>query len=576
MLCNSSSETERKFLKSKSLKKYLIAIIIFSVICALTSFFAPPASRGLWYSIIPPVLAILLAFVTHNVLLSLGTAIIVGGLLSQAKAYTSNPLAIFTAMKTAATFVTGSVTSIENLWILSFVVLIFIMLKILIVSGGFNGLVRLTAKIVTGKKTAQLVTALLGVCFFIDDYANAIIVGSAMRPITDRFRISREKLAFIVDATSAPVTGLAVISTWIATEVSLFETVANELGINKSGYSMFFDAIRFRFYCVMMLIFMFLHILMNIDFGPMKTAEKNADSSGNFDNQKNNTNSISSDVTGLQRMGKPISAIVPIVGLLIFHITALWIGGGGLEKISTGLSPLSLAYWRQTISDADSTKILAFSSTFGICLAAVFALFVEKIKITAILKAALASLKNSYLPVSILILAWSLKKACDLLGTGDFLVSILADNIPPLFFPALVFFVASITSFATGTSWGTMAILIPTAIPVAFALDGNSYGLTTMISLGAVLDGAIFGDHCSPISDTTILSSISSRCELIQHVRTQLPYSLSIAALAFLCGYLPAALGLKWIWTIFIALTIMFASLAILKKTNSKIPLQIK
>ncbi len=563
-------------MKSKSLTKYLIAIIIFSVICALAFFFAPPASRHLWYSIIPPVLAILLAFVTHNVLLSLGISIIAGGLLTQAQVYTSNPFAIFKALKTTATFVTGSVASIENLWILSFVVLIFIMLKILIVSGGFNGLVRLTVKIVTGKKTAQLVTALLGVCFFIDDYANAIIVGSAMRPITDRFRISREKLAFIVDATSAPVTGLAVISTWIATEVSLFETVANELGINKSGYSMFFDAIRFRFYCVMMLIFMFLHILMNIDFGPMRTAEKNADSNSNFDNQKNNTNNTSSDVTGRQRIGKPVSAIVPIVGLLIFHITALWIGGGGLDKISSGLSPMSLSYWRQTISDADSTKLLAFSSTFGICLAAIFALFVEKIKVAAILKAALASVKNSYLPVSILILAWSLKKSCDLLGTGEFLISILADNIPPLLFPALVFFVASITSFATGTSWGTMAILIPTAIPVAFALDGNSYGLITMISLGAVLDGAIFGDHCSPISDTTILSSISSRCSLIQHVRTQLPYSLCVAALALLCGYLPAALGLKWIWTIITALIIMFASLAILKKINSKIPLQIK
>ncbi len=560
-------------MKSKSLTKYLIALIIFSVICTLTFFFAPPASRHLWYSIIPPVLAILLAFVTHNVLLSLGIAIIVGGLLTQAQVYTSNPIAILAALKTTATFVTGSVASTENLWILSFVVLIFIMLKILIVSGGFNGLVRLTAKIVTGEKTAQLITAFLGVCFFIDDYANAIIVGSAMRPITDRFRISREKLAFIVDATSAPVTGLAVISTWIATEVSLFEAVSNELGINKSGYSMFFDAIQFRFYCVMMLIFMFLHILMNVDFGPMKTAEKNAGNGGNFDIPKNNSNNTSSDAIGTQRMGKPISAIVPIVGLLIFHITALWLGGGGLEKISSGLSPVSLAYWRQTISDADSTKILAFSSTFGICLAAIFALFVEKIKITAILKAALASLKNSYLPVSILILAWSLKKACDLLGTGEFLISVLADNIPPLLFPALVFLVASITSFATGTSWGTMAILIPTAIPVAFALDGNSYGLTTMISLGAVLDGAIFGDHCSPISDTTILSSIASQCDHIQHVRTQLPYSLSVAALAFICGYLPAALGLKWIWTIVLALVIMFSFLAILKKVNRKISL---
>ncbi|MBA7660611.1 hypothetical protein ES703_68614 [subsurface metagenome] len=342
---------------------------------------------------------------------------------------------------------------------------------------------------------------------------------------------------------------------------------------------MFFDAIQFRFYCVMMLIFMFLHILMNIDFGPMKTAEKNADADGNSALQKNNTNNIDSlsNVSARQRIGKPISAIVPIVGLLIFHLTALWIAGGGPAKLSNGLSPLSLAYWRQTISDVESSsKILTFSSTFGICLAVIFALSIEKLKITTIIKAAVSSVKSSYLPVSILILAWSLKKSCDQLGTGQFLISVLADNIPPLLFPALLFFVASITSFATGTSWGTMAILIPTAIPVAFALDGNSYGLITMISLGAVLDGAIFGDHCSPISDTTILSSIASRCSLIQHVRTQLPYSLCVAALALLCGYLPAALGLKWIWTIITALAIMFVLFVILKKINSKIPAQIK
>jgi len=542
-------------LKSKIFTKITGAVIVFSVICALAYFVALPAAAdsdvGPWYSIIPPVLAIMLAFITRRVLFSLGTAIIIGGLLTQATRFTTDAFALFKGLKTTTTCVTSSIADIENLWILSFVVLIFIMLKILVVSGGFNGLIKLTVKFIKGKKSTQLLTAFLGVGFFIDDYANAIIVGSAMRPLTDRFRISREKLAFIVDATSAPVTGLAVISTWIATEVSLFENV--------------------------MLIFVFLNILIKVDFGPMKTAEKKANS-GDISEES------STDSTGgkigkessleTQRMGKPASAIFPIVGLLLFHLTALWIAGGGLEKISNGYSPASLSYWRQTISDVkSSSQILTLSSSFGILLAVTSAVFIEKLKFKTIAKAALTSVKTSYIPFSVLILAWSLKNCCDQLGTGQFLISILADNISPLIFPALVFFVASITSFATGTSWGTMAILIPTAIPVAFALDGNSYGVTTMISLGAVLDGAIFGDHCSPISDTTILSSIASRCDLIQHVRTQLPYSLFVAALAFLCGYLPAAaFGLRWIWTVGIATLIMAGFLAVLARRVKKLP----
>ena len=177
------------------------------------------------------------------------------------------------------------------------------------------------------------------------------------------------------------------------------------------------------------------------------------------------------------------------------------------------------------------------------------------------------------IPFVILILAWSLKNCCDSLKTGEFLTAVLAGRVSPYWFPPAVFVVASVTSFATGTSYGTMAILIPTAIPVAFALDGNTYGLTTMISLGAVLDGAIFGDHCSPISDTTIMSSIASSCDLIRHVRTQLPYSLLVAALALLCAYLPSALGLPPLWSFALAVLVMICLLLLLarrKKAHSR------
>jgi Na+/H+ antiporter NhaC len=176
------------------------------------------------------------------------------------------------------------------------------------------------------------------------------------------------------------------------------------------------------------------------------------------------------------------------------------------------------------------------------------------------------------IPFVILILAWSLKNCCDELKTGQFLTAILADKVSAYCFPPIVFLVACVTSFATGTSYGTMAILIPTAIPVAFALDGNSYGLTTMISVGAVLDGAIFGDHCSPISDTTIMSSISSSCDLMQHVRTQLPYSLLVAAIALLCAYLPSALGLPAGLSLILGVFVMVCLLLLIARGEKTLP----
>ncbi|GAG44066.1 unnamed protein product, partial [marine sediment metagenome] len=193
----------------------------------------------------------------------------------------------------------------------------------------------------------------------------------------------------------------------------------------------------------------------------------------------------------------------------------------------------------------------------GLTLAVLCASLSHSLRIGALIKCIISGAKKSILPCLILISAWSLKNCCDSLNTDRFLTNLLTDNVSPLFFPAIVFLVASVTSFATGTSWGTMAIIIPTAVPIAFALDGHTYGLTTTITLGAVLDGAIFGDHCSPISDTTIISSIASRCDHIQHVRTQLPYSLFVAALALFCGYIPAALGLSPLLSITIAITAM-------------------
>jgi len=554
--------------KLKKVIKIAVVTAFLGLVCGLVAHFSPNGEENpytaKWYSIIPPMLAILLAFLTHHVLLSLGIALVVGGFFTSVPQAPLSINAWLHGFGALGTCVADTVTNGTNLLILAFIPPIFMMIEIIMASGGFRGIILWLLKWVKAGKSAQLATALMGVLCFIDDYANAIIVGSMMQPITDRFRISREKLAFLVDATSAPVSGLAVVSTWIAYEVGLFEDIARELGIDKTGYSMFFDALSFRFYCLLMLVFVFVHIIAKRDFGPMKKAEKRAASS----DPAHLHNSTLGNVAGkdiplpIQQTGRAINALVPLGGLILFHMSGLWTDGDGPAKLREGGSLLSWIYWRGVISSSENSHLILFSAAvFGMILALLCGLIFGSLRFSIACECIKRGVKRAIMPSFILILAWSLKNCCEHLGTGDFLTGILADRISPGLFPALLFIVASITSFATGTSWGTMAILIPTAIPIAFALDGEFYGLTTMISLGAVLDGAIFGDHCSPISDTTIISSTASSCELMRHVRTQLPYSLSVAAIALIFGYIPSALGLEPVLSFALAVLVIVALL---------------
>jgi len=568
-------------LKSKKIIKTAIVVIILSFGCGLLAYFSPKGeenqSAAMWYSIIPPMLAILLAFLTQHVLFSLGIAIIAGGFLTSVPHAPLSINAWLQGLRAVSTCFTDTVTSGTNLLVLSFIPPIFIMIEIIMASGGFKGIIIWLLKWVKGRKSAQAVTALMGVLCFIDDYTNAIVVGSMMQPINDRFRVSREKLAFLVDATSAPVAGIAVVSTWIAYEVGLLRQIGEKLGIDKSGYSMFFDALNFRFYCFLMIVFVFVQIFMDCDFGPMKTAQDRAKAED------------SPEKNGIQdsehTSGRAINALVPIIGLLLFHFTGLWFDGTTklkndmlewqAQSLTTiaekmpqkpvdigALSPGSWIYWREVIGHAENSPlVLACAALFGLTLALLFSQIFGSLRLPVIISCFKRGFKRAMVPFVILITAWSLKNCCDNLKTGEFLTTILADRVSPYLFPPILFFVASLTSFATGTSYGTMAILIPTAIPVAFAMD-QGYGLTTMISIGAVLDGAIFGDHCSPISDTTIISSTASSCELMRHVRTQLPYSLTVAVIALIFGYIPSALGLPSALSFALAVFIIVVFLA--------------
>ncbi|UCD49596.1 MAG: hypothetical protein JSW27_18945 [Phycisphaerales bacterium] len=580
-------------MKAVRYAKLIGALVVVTAVCGLAAWLGRTSETNsdvFWYSVVPPVLAIVLAFLTRRVLPSLGVAILTGGLLTHVPRAPVSSAAWLEGFKTSAGHITATVTDSTYLQILAFIPPIFVMIEILVASGGFRGIILWLLRWIKGRRSAQVATALMGILCFIDDYTNAIVVGSMMQPITDRFRISREKLAFLVDATSAPIAGLAVISTWIAYEVGLLGQIGGSLGIGKSGYAMFFDALSFRFYCLLMIAFVFVHILMGRDFGPMKTAQEQAHTNGPPGTDEEQETASSTSVAN--GSGRAINALVPLAGLVLFHFTGLWFDGTtklrddlhqwqtqsrttAAEEMTAmpvdieALSPASWVYWREVIGHAEHTPlVLACASSFGLTLALIFSQLFGSLSRSVIIQCFKRGVARAMIPSVILILAWSLKNCCDTLKTGEFLATILAGRVPSHLFPPILFLVASLTSFATGTSYGTMAILMPTAIPIAFAIDGNTYGLTTMISLGAVLDGAIFGDHCSPISDTTIMSSIATSCDLVQHVRTQLPYSLLVAAIALLAAYVPSSLGLPAIWGVgFGVLAIIGALLALARRS---------
>lgn len=535
-----------------SSKKNIIASIIFILVSASVYFTTQdhPADQGVWYSIVPPLLAVTLAFATQKIIWSLLISVLVGGALT----FSQNGIM---AVTKGPQYAFNAVTNSTNIQILVFVFLVLVTINVISTSGGFQAMARSLSKYAKGRRSSQLITAIMGVLVFIDDYANTMIVGPSMRPLTDKNNVSRQKLAFLVDATSAPVAGLAVVSTWIGYEIGLFADISKSLNLGKDGYAMFFDALPFRFYCIFMIVFMFAHILIDVDFGPMRKAEALA--------QKNKHEVKAEELK--QTSGHILTALIPLLSLLAYLLVMLWFDGKGNEKIDQYGTVFSIDYWRDVIgSSQNNILILAQASVLGLLLAIVTGKLFSNTGFTQFKFAILEGAKKSLLPITILVLAWSLKGACEDLKTGTFLASNLAQTLNPAIFPLLLFICGAIVSFSTGTSWGTMAILIPTAVPIAFALDGSQYGLITIMSLAAVLDGSIFGDHCSPISDTTIMSSMASDCNHMEHVITQMPYSLFVAAIALVFGYLPSGYGLSGGMSELLGISLMLVILIAIKK----------
>lgn len=506
-----------------------------------------------WYSVIPPMLAITLAVTTARLFLSLGVAVGAGFLIAWSQ--TQRTLGTFVSefvWFVRAVSVGNDGIDLFNVWVILFVLFMMSTISVVVASGGIAGVISLLSHLARGPRSTQFITAVMGTTIFIGDYSNAMLVGPTMRPITDRYKVSREKLAYIVDSTSAPIAGLAFVSTWIGYEVGLFDGVAQSLGLASDGYSMFFDALAFRFYCILTIIFLIINTLSGQDYGTMRSAQARARRTGEVSAPDAKVmDSIAADTSTNNANAQIFPAFIPLLLLFGLILGGLWVDGNSSSSIFSlptwqaafSKSIFSMTAWRNALSEANNVKVLAIAATSAFVAAIGCARCFSKMPFPEIGKAVKEGVSGTLMPVLIILCAWGLKASCDKLMTGQFLAALLSDVVSPLWFPAFVFIVAALTSFATGTSWGTMAILIPTAIPVAYSLDNSSYGITTIICLGAVLDGAIFGDHCSPISDTTILSAIVSSCDPMHHVKTQLPYALTVAGIALVCGYFPAAWG---------------------------------
>ncbi len=522
----------------------------------------------LWLSILPPLIAIIMALITKEVFSSL----FIGLLIGTSVIYKYSGAAFFVAVFKGAfaiidTYLMQALLSHEHLSIIIFSMLIGGMVTLISLNGGMKGIVNILSRYANNRRSGQFITYIMGMLIFFDDYANTLVVGNTMRPVTDKLKISREKLAYIVDSTSAPIAAIAFITTWIGAELSYIQQGIAEVGLSSSAYSVFLQSLKYSFYPILTLIFVPILVWQRRDFGPMLKAEKQAISSQHTSTDKKGRSpqimkelEVADDVSP-----RWFNAVIPVLIVVLGTIGGLiytgWNPGVWGNEALSFTSKLST-----TIGDADVFNALIWSSLAGVFAALLLTTSQRILNLKESIEGLINGFKTMFHAILILSLAWSLALLTDHLHTAEFITGILTSiNISPEFIPALTFAFSAAIAFSTGSSWGTMAIIYPLILPAIWKI-GLEAGMDTEAILplfynavSSVLAGAVLGDHCSPISDTTILSSLACSCHHIHHVRTQMPYALLVGTIALLVGTLPSAFGFPIILSYIIAIGIMFA-----------------
>lgn len=474
-------------------------------------------------TLLPVVLAVVLTLWTRQVVLSLGAAVFTGALLLSgghpwdALVYAVDPLIL------------DAIADRDHAKVMLFSLFIAATVNVAGDAGGTRALVELMASRARTRRSGMVATWLAGMVVFFDDYANCLVVGSAMRPLTDRLRISREKLAYLVDSTAAPMATVALVSTWIGYEVGLMDDALQSRGVQGSAYAFFLAGLPYRFYPLLALAFGGFIALSGRDFGPMAAAEQRA---------------LSTPAPLPQESvhpGRALVAILPIGTLVLVTAGSLWVQG--VASVGTDAALFEI------IGGADGYDAMLHGSTASLALALLMATAALRDRGGRATTAAVEGMGELFEALVVLFLAWALGSAIGELGTADWLLGAVGTSMPAWALPVLTFVVSAAIAFATGTSFGTMAVVMPLVLPLSIDLspftDVAQAGVIPLATSAAVLSGATWGDHCSPISDTTVLSSTGAACDHSAHVSTQLPYALAAGAVAVLLGHLPAGLGLS-------------------------------
>lgn len=524
-------------------KRLFITILVFALLmCAMTVMALAADGEehtsnmfGTFWALVPPIIAIVLALITKEVYSSLFIGILAGALF-----YANFNLEItLTSM-----FTEGFIASLADEWNVGIILFLVILGSIVVLvnkAGGSAAYGEWAIKRIKTRKGAMLATFVLGVLIFIDDYFNCLTVGSVMRPVTDKHNISRAKLAYLIDATAAPICMIAPISSWAA-------AVAGVAGF--AGLTLFVKAIPFNFYCLLTFVAIIGMTLLGIDFGPMRRHERNAIETGDLHSTDDRPDIDASEQV-VSTNGKVIDLILPVVVLIITCVFGMIYTGGFFSGES----------FIDAFANCDASLGLSMGSAIALIFTIIYMICRRLLSFKECMSSIPSGFKAMVPAILILTFAWTLSNMTGLLGGAEFVAGIVEGSAGSFmsFLPAIIFLVACLLSFATGTSWGTFGILIPIIVGVLDAADPM-----LVITVSACLAGAVFGDHCSPISDTTIMSSAGAQCNHINHVSTQLPYAVMVAVVSFITYIVAGFVKTAWI-ALPVGIVLMVATLLVIK-----------
>lgn len=533
----------------EKLKKmlYAFAALIVSVSCcplvALAAEEAEeyvPSMYASFWALVPPIVAIALALITKEVYSSLFIGILVGGLFYSGFGFEGTITHIF------QDGIIGVLSDSYNVGILVFLVILGTMVCLMNKAGGSAAFGRWASSHIKSRAGAQLATILLGVLIFIDDYFNCLTVGSVMRPVTDKQNVSRAKLAYLIDATAAPVCIIAPISSWAAAVTGFVE--------GEDGFSIFIRAIPYNYYALLTIVMMVGMVLMKVEYGPMKVHETNAKKGDLYTTPDRPYANAEEDMTDNGK-GKVIDLLIPILSLIICCVIGMIYTGGFFDGVG----------FVEAFSNSDASVGLVLGSFFGFIITIILYVVRKVLSFSDCMSCIPDGFKAMVPAILILTFAWTLKAMTDSLGAKEFVAGMMETSAQGLMnlLPAIIFLVACFLAFATGTSWGTFGILIPIVVAV---FEGRNETMM-IISISACMAGAVCGDHCSPISDTTIMASAGAQSNHINHVNTQLPYAITCAAVSFVTYIVAGFVQSAWI-ALPIGIVLMLGTLFVISKLN--------